>query len=104
MKQNDAKMVKIDIVNFGEKIQKAKEKIAIGLPLLIFPFDAFKTNCGGGFTDLLQVRAGSVWGEMWSSRAWVRMEPFLHVGLILVLCGLVFEYVGYFADLLVIGC
>ena len=25
MKQNDAKMMKIDIVNFGEKIQKAKE-------------------------------------------------------------------------------
>ena len=32
------------------------------------------------------------------------MEPFLHVSLILILCGLVFEYVGYFADLLVIGC
>ena len=27
MKQNDAKMVKIDIVNFGEKIQKAKENL-----------------------------------------------------------------------------
>ena len=27
MKQNDAKMVKIDIVNFGEKIQKAKENM-----------------------------------------------------------------------------
>ena len=42
--------------------------------------------------------------EMWVSGAWVRMKPFLHVSLILVLCGLVFEYVGYFADLLVIGC
>ena len=41
---------------------------------------------------------------MWVSGAWVRMKPFLHVCLILVLCGLVFEYVGYFADLLVIGC
>jgi hypothetical protein len=28
----------------------------------------------------------------------------LHVGLILVFGGLVFEYVGYFEDLLVIGC
>jgi hypothetical protein len=27
MKQNDAKMMKIDIVNFGEKIQKAKENL-----------------------------------------------------------------------------
>ena len=34
----------------------------------------------------------------------MRVEPFLHVGLILVLCGLVFEYVGDFADLLVVGC
>ena len=32
------------------------------------------------------------------------MEPFLHVSLILVLCGLVFEYVGDFVDLLVVGC
>ena len=31
--------------------------IAVGLPPLIFPFDASKANCGGGFTDLLQVRA-----------------------------------------------
>ena len=28
----------------------------------------------------------------------------LHVILILVLCGLVLEYVGYFADLLVVDC
>ena len=34
----------------------------------------------------------------------MRVEPFLYVGLILVLCGLVFEYVGDFADLLVVGC
>ena len=78
--------------------------IAVGLPPLVFPFDASKADCGGGFTDLLQVYAGSFWGEMWVIRAWVRMELFLHVSLILVLCGLVFEYVGYFADLLVIGC
>ena len=31
------------------------------------------------------------------------MEPFLHVGLVLVLSGLVFEYVGNLADLLVVG-
>jgi hypothetical protein len=30
-------------------------------------------------------------------------EPFLHVSLLLVLGGLVFEYVRYFAGLLVIG-
>ena len=32
------------------------------------------------------------------------MEPFLHVGLVLVLSGLVLKYVGNFADLLVVGC
>ena len=53
---------------------------------------------------MLQVSAGSVWGEMWVSGAWVRMEPFLHVSLILVLCDLVLEYVGYFADLFVVSC
>ena len=32
------------------------------------------------------------------------MEPFLHVGLVLLLSGLVFKYVGSFADLLMVGC
>ena len=36
--------------------------IAVGLPLLVLPFDAFKVNCCGGFTDLLQVCAGGLWG------------------------------------------
>ena len=27
--------------------------VAVGLPLLILPFDASQTNCSGGFTDLL---------------------------------------------------
>ena len=40
---------------------------------------------------------------MWTSGARVRAEPFLHVGLVLVLSGLVFKYVGNLADLLVIG-
>ena len=31
------------------------------------------------------------------------MEPFLHIGLVLVLSGLVFKYVGNLADLLVVG-
>ena len=35
--------------------------------------------------------------------AGVRAESFLHVGLVLVLGGLVFKYVGNLADLLVIG-
>ena len=35
--------------------------------------------------------------------AGVRAEPFLHVGLVLVLGGLVFEYIGDLADLLVIS-
>ena len=33
----------------------------------------------------------------------VRNHSLWHVGLILILCGLVFEYVGDFADLLVVG-
>ena len=33
----------------------------------------------------------------------MRVEPFLHVGLVLVLSGLVFKYVGNLADLLVVG-
>jgi hypothetical protein len=33
----------------------------------------------------------------------VRMEPFLHVGLVLGFGGLIFEYVGDFADHIVIG-
>ena len=40
---------------------------------------------------------------MWAGGARVRVEPFLHVGLVLVLGGLVFEYVGNLADFLVIG-
>ena len=34
----------------------------------------------------------------------MRVELFLHVGLILVRSGLVFKYIGNFADLLVVGC
>ena len=41
---------------------------------------------------------------MWAGGAGVRAEPFLHVGLILVLSGLVLKYVRNFADLLVVGC
>ena len=52
---------------------------------------------------MLKVRAGRVWTEMWASGARVFAEPFLHVGLVLVLGGLVFEYVGNLADFLVIG-
>ena len=52
---------------------------------------------------MLKVRAGRVWTEMWAGGARVRAEPFLHVGLVLVLGGLVFEYVGNLADFLVIG-
>ena len=33
----------------------------------------------------------------------MRVEPFLHVGLVLVLSGLVFKYVGNLADPLVVG-
>ena len=40
---------------------------------------------------------------MWAGGARVRAEPFLHVGLVLVFSGLVFKYVGNFADLLVVG-
>ena len=36
---------------------------------------------------------------MWARGAGVRAEPFLHVGLVLILGGLVFKYVRNLADL-----
>ena len=52
---------------------------------------------------MLKVCAGCVWTEVWAGGAGVRAEPFLYVGLVLVLSGLIFKDVGNLADFLVIG-
>ena len=68
----------------------------------IFPFYAPKANCCGCLTDVLKIGAGCFRCEISSYGARVRVEPFLHVDLELVLGGLVPEDVGNFADFLVI--
>jgi hypothetical protein len=76
--------------------------VSVGLPSFVFPFDATKANFGGGVTDLLEVLASRGWVELGSRGAWVGGKPFLHVGLILIFGGLVFEDVGYLAYFLVV--
>ena len=70
----------------------------------MLPFDATEANFCRCFADLLQACAGGFGIKERSCGAWMSTEPFLHVGLVLVFGGLVFKYVGYFADLFVIGC
>ena len=69
--------------------------VPIGFPSLVFPFDASKANCGGGLADVLKIGAGCFRCEIGSHGAWVRVEPFLHVDLELVLGMLILENVGY---------
>ena len=71
--------------------------VSIGSPLFVFPFDATKANFRRGFTDLLEVLAGSCGGEVRATGAWVGAEPFFHSGLVFRYGVLVSEYVGYFA-------
>ena len=76
--------------------------VSVELPSFVFPFDATEANFGGGFTDLLEVLAGRGWVELGSRGAWVGGKPFLHVGLILIFGGLVFEDAGYLVYFLVV--
>ena len=69
--------------------------IPVGFPSFVFPFNASKTNCGGGFADVLKIGTGCFRCEVGSHRAWVCVEPFLHVDLELVLGMLILEDVGY---------
>ena len=70
----------------------------------MFPFDATEANGCGGLADVLKIGAGCFRCEISSHGAWVRVEPFLHVDLELVLGMLIFEDVGYFSCATVIRC
>ena len=65
------------------------------ISIVCVSFDASKANCGGGLADVLKIDAGCFRCEIGSHGAWVRVKPFLHVDLELVLGMLVLEDVGH---------
>ena len=69
--------------------------IPVRFPSFIFPFYAPEADRCGCLADVLKIGAGCFWCEVGSCRAWVRVKPFLHVDLDLVLGMLVFEDVGH---------
>ena len=69
--------------------------IPVRFPLFIFPLDAPEADSCGCLADMLKIGAGCFWCEISCYRAWVRVKPFLHVDLDLVLGMLVFEDVGH---------
>ena len=66
----------------------------MGFPSFIFPLDASEAYSSGGLADIL----GCFRCEIGSHRAWVCVEPFLHVGLELVFGMLVLEDVGHLSS------
>ena len=70
----------------------------------VFPFYAPKANSCGCLTDILKIGAGCFGCEIRSYRAWVRVEPFLHVDLELVLDMLVLEDIGHFPCAPMVRC
>ena len=69
--------------------------ISVGFPSFIFPFYAPEANGSRCLTDMLKVCAGCCRREIGSCEARVRVEPFLHVDLELVLGMLVCKDVGH---------
>ena len=69
--------------------------ISVGFPSFILPFYTTETNGSRRLTDMLKVCAGCCRREIGSCGARVRVEPFLHVDLELVLGMLVFKDVGH---------
>ena len=69
--------------------------VPVRFPSFIFPFYAPKANCCGCLTDVLKIGAGCFRCEVSSYGAWVRVKPFLHVDLELVLGMLVLEDIGH---------
>ena len=69
--------------------------IPVRFPSFIFPFYAPEANGCRCLTDVLKVGAGCFRCEIGSCGARVRVEPFLHVDLELVLSMLVFEDIGH---------
>ena len=76
--------------------------VPVGLSSFVFPFDAAEAIFGGCFADLLEVLAGGFWIELGSRGAWMSGEPVLHVGLVLIFGGLVFEDVEDLAYFLMV--
>ena len=69
--------------------------VPVGFPSFIFPFYAPKANSCGCLTDILKIGAGCFRCEISFYGAWMRVEPFLHVDLELILDMLVFEDIGH---------
>ena len=78
--------------------------IPVRLPSFIFPFYAPEANSGGGLAGVLKISAGSFRCEIGSYGARVRVKPFLHVDLKLVLGMLVLENIGHLPCTLVVRC
>ena len=69
--------------------------IPVRFPSFIFPLYAPKANSCGCLADMLKIGAGCFRCEIGSYGAWVRVEPFLHTDLELVLGMLVLEDIGH---------
>ena len=69
--------------------------IPVRLPSFIFPFYAPEADSCGCLADMLKIGAGCFRCKIGSYEAWVRVEPFLHVDLELVLGMLVLEDIGH---------
>ena len=69
--------------------------ISVGFPSFILPFYTPEANGSRCLTDMLKVCAGCCRREIGSCGARVRVKPFLHVDLELVLGMLVFEDIGH---------
>ena len=65
--------------------------IPVRFPSFIFPLYAPEANSCGCLADMLKIGAGCFRCEIGAYGAWVRVEPFLHVDLELVLGMLVLE-------------
>ena len=72
--------------------------ISVRFPSFIFPLDAPEAYGSGGLVDVLEISACCFRSEIRSHGAWVRVEPFLHVDLELVLGMLVFKDVGHLSS------
>ena len=72
--------------------------ISVGFPSFIFPFYTPEANDSRCLTDMLKVCAGCCRREIGSCGARLRVEPFLHVDLELVLGMLVFKDVGHLSS------
>ena len=69
--------------------------IPVRFPSFVFPLYAPKANGCGSLADVLKIGAGCFRCKISSYGAWVRVEPFLHVDLELVLGMLVLEDIGH---------